>query len=356
MLSKTKKLGKPTTNSIDSLQSQNFSSRSGLSNTSPPLPHPPPATHSVSSVYTPSFHSFNHNNLPIHIAGQKFTATIDTGADNSFMNAEILKQLPSFIQQKIKPTFRKCRCANNEVVQVQGSISLHFTMNGYKFRENFLIIKNASNDLFLGLTFLQRHKAQLDFSSNSMSLNAAVSVHSATALTIDPYSEILCHGELAYAIPDQSVGICHPHQKAPNGRPSCLLTAYSAVTAYGNIIPVRLYNSSNQPYRLNKGSIIAQFYLTQADGENQTSINGRFDDNHFNDVTTDANAAQSINAFHSKNEAQSFSTLQSESERELMQSLNLDNSVLDENQKHSLRQLVSKYTDCFANKKITNWV
>jgi hypothetical protein len=211
------------------------------------------------------------NKIVVYICERKFVALVDTGADRSFMNYDVLALLPSSLRQKFVAKKEMCICANKSKIEILGSIDIPFVFNGTKFRETFMVLPHASNDLFLGLTFLKKYSVTLQFVANSMKISTPIQVQSPCRLSIEPYSEILCRGELAATVPDGTIGLC---ERPQTNKAQSLLSANSLVTSNSNSIPVRLYNGSSRPLYIRKGSMLTQFPLWE-DGE--TSVQPDWD-------------------------------------------------------------------------------
>jgi hypothetical protein len=97
------------------------------------------------------------NKIVVYICERKFVALVDTGADRSFMNYDVLALLPFSLRQKFVAKKEMCICANKSKIEILGSIDIPFVFNGTKFRETFMVLPHASNNLFLGLTFLKKY-------------------------------------------------------------------------------------------------------------------------------------------------------------------------------------------------------
>ena len=264
-------------------------------------------------------HFFQYNSLSVFISNQEFKALIDTGADKSVIDYSTLKKLPLPVQRKLVSQSGRCKVANNAEIEVIGNISLSMTINGQKFRESFMVLSGTSCDLFLGVSFLRKHKATLDFSLDIMTLTSQpLSVLSITRFTIDPYSEILCRGQIAHNVPNQTSGLCQNTDQA--GR---MLVANSVVTVYDNHVPVRLYNCSNQPLTVKKGRILANFIASG--GESNSN-----------------NSQPTHDPTHSAKACSIQTTTASPT-------IDLNCSNINESQKTALSDLIKSHSDCFVD-------
>ena len=143
-----------------------------------------------------------------------------------------------------------------------GQISLPFYINRQRFCDSFTILERASTDVYLGLPFLRKHHATVNFQESKVTLSLYNPVHAKSHAVIPPLSEIIIPGVLSEFTRDTHQGECFGF---PGTADKGVLVAKAATTVHSNTVPVRLFNSSKSPITINKGERVATFQLWEDD-------------------------------------------------------------------------------------------
>ena len=112
------------------------------------------------------------------------------------------------IKNKFKNKAQTVICANQSIARISGTINLPIYVRRQKFNVNFLVLDNASSDIFLGLPFLKDHRAILNFTKDPFSSISKTRCLPADSFTIEPFSEVICKGKLAHSCPATVEGHC----------------------------------------------------------------------------------------------------------------------------------------------------
>ena len=255
--------------------------------------------------------------------GANFSAKIDTGADLNFIRSDVVSKLRPQYQNRFQAKQSIAVCANKSKVTSSGTIELPIYIQGQRFAVNFLVMEKSACPMFLGLPFLTKHRALLDFKTSKISLHTGVPVHSPTFFEIQPFSEVVCSGMLYRSVPTLSKGECSvfPHLNSKG-----ILVAKTAVTAHDNLVAVRLFNATETVKKINKGERIATFQLWDDDSD----VCLYEDDSTNNQDDPQINSVQMAN------------------KKKVVPDIDWDQSQVNEEQKQQSKDLVSEFSDCFV--------
>ena len=83
----------------------------------------------------------------------------------------------------LKPNSQKFTAANDTALNAIGSTELCLNLGGITTRDIFTVMDGLSQDVILGIPFMQNHAVILDYGANKLSLfNGAVTVPLITAV------------------------------------------------------------------------------------------------------------------------------------------------------------------------------
>ena len=192
-------------------------------------------------------------------------------------------------------------CANQSTGTVLGDITLPIYVRKQRFSVTFKVLSNASSDIFLGIPFLQEHKAILDFSEDPIKLYFQNPIYAADHFTIEPFSEVICKGKLFHSVENSAQGHCAPF---PSIHSKGILAAHSAVTVHDNMVPIRLFNGTNIRRTINKGERLATFeHYDESDVPSLDCIHADVDPIHLDSCKTTNDVHREPDIDWSKTEA-----------------------------------------------------
>ena len=271
---------------------------------------------------------FSNNELTVSIGSVRTMAKIDSGADLNVISKQFLDTLPVHFKNKFRRKNSQIYCANGSVAQVLGEVALPMDIVNKKISVRFHVMDVGQNDIYLGIPFLKQNSAVLTFgheNQNTLSLLLGISVFSEEFIEIQPFTETVISGGLQQPVPEKTNGYCFPS----NGtNTKGFMAAHAAVTAHNNSIPVRILNA--QPFKIciYKGERIASFQIFDPDIELLPYDNSIHELNSLSSQATDPDATP-LNKHPIE--------------------LDLNDSILNDEQKGQLRDLVSEFSDCFVN-------
>ena len=94
--------------------------------------------------------------IPTIIQGRTCPTLIDTGATRSCINEIIFHKLQNLEKQELHGL--RVVSASGEDISLKGMTKLQITINGTTFEHNFLICRNITKPLIIGLDFLRRYR------------------------------------------------------------------------------------------------------------------------------------------------------------------------------------------------------
>lgn len=112
-----------------------------------------------------------HPVIPIKIGDVTLTAVIDSGSPISVISDTVFQKCSEIMTCPTLPMQRTMikGAIANKTLQVKQQTYLDFQCQGNKFSAHFLIVPTLSTEVILGIDFLQRHKAILDFNNSEIS-------------------------------------------------------------------------------------------------------------------------------------------------------------------------------------------
>ena len=196
------------------------------------------------------------NMLTVTLAGRSVQAKIDTGADLNFISSDIVDSLPVQFKNRLKKQNSKFTVANQRTVTAKGIITLPVTIHNQRFSVKFTVFDDPTYDMFLGHPFLKNNRAVLDFSKDTVTLCSNIPIHSQEHITLEPYSEAIVPGKLYNSVQNLTPGLCSVF---PTINQKGILVANTAVTVNDDLVPIRIFNGTSHPQKINRGERLATF-------------------------------------------------------------------------------------------------
>ena len=138
-------------------------------------------------------------------------AKIDSGADINFVSKPFFDTLPNNIKRKLHGKAGTCTVASDHKIRMFGEVRIPLEIQGQKVSALCEVLEYCTSDLFLGQTFLKKHRATLKFGEvNTLSLIIAAPVLSKDFHNVKPFEEIVVPGICQTSIPDKTEGYISP--------------------------------------------------------------------------------------------------------------------------------------------------
>ena len=109
--------------------------------------------------------------VSVTLCQRKVIALIDTGAQLTFASEKIFQLVPELHKYKLqKSKIGQVLTADEGKLNVNGVIEVPAFIDDKYVRLNIHIVENLNRELILGVDFLKRYQAVIDFSSRRMKL------------------------------------------------------------------------------------------------------------------------------------------------------------------------------------------
>ena len=209
-------------------------------------------------------YSMSHNFMYLHcIVGQcKVTALLDSGSSINIVSRSFYDSIPESSRFDFQQTDEKIVMADNGSVAIDGTARIQLcTPSRRRHIVPVYIFKDTSHPLILGAEYMKSNNIILDFSKNSAfsDMKKSQKVKCKSTCIIQPNSECILEGKISSEVPVGTQGVCLGHSEMSL---KGLLVAKGLVTCSPNhIIPVRIWNPSNEIVYVNKGSFLCTFSL-----------------------------------------------------------------------------------------------
>lgn len=107
--------------------------------------------------------------IPVLIDGYAVGALVDTGADYSILSGKMIR-----LQKKVLTPWHGSviRTAGGHTVSPLGTCTSRVRVCGYTFVASFLVLRECSRDVILGVDFLQEYGAVIDLQENRITFSA----------------------------------------------------------------------------------------------------------------------------------------------------------------------------------------
>ena len=114
-------------------------------------------------------HNMYQNTLKVMLNGNYYFALIDTGATCSIINKTLTEYLPKCSYKKLQKPSTSILGIGNQTQTILDNIEMDIIIGKHKFRHTFYVIDNSFS-IILGMDFLNKYHATLDFSKNLVSI------------------------------------------------------------------------------------------------------------------------------------------------------------------------------------------
>ena len=101
---------------------------------------------------------------------------IDTGADKSLISSESYSQIKSKFCLEKKPFRLRLKGVTGHCLKASHSAVLRFRIGKLVLKHEFIIVEGLHHDIIVGVDFLTKQKARLDFDKRTMSIGKHVTV------------------------------------------------------------------------------------------------------------------------------------------------------------------------------------
>ena len=277
-----------------------------------------------------------NNFIKVQVKTTHVWALVDTGAQVSAISQKLFEQLALHMNLEIEPSsLCNASTAAGNKMPILGQTQIAFNiLNGkkrcYRSVYKFQIIPGLSHDLILGIDYLTKHKAKMDFSKGKVNLKTKYQVRVPDNVEIpsNTIMPIMCKLRTQVTMPHGLSGMFTGSQSLCGlGVP----LAYSVSKVLpGNEVIVQVMNTLNVPFQLKRNTRVGCLEIFQSPEQVHLTVIDT-------DVTND------------KQRGQVRSPVSDFTSPDKLRDIDLSQSDITAEEKHQLMQLLSEYSDIFAN-------
>ena len=107
----------------------------------------------------------------LNVGGQNVRALLDTGASITVMSANFLQKTCHNGAKLMKPIHQNIKGVTGNYLQVLGMLDIGLDIDNVKFKHRVHVIEDLHHSFILGLDFLTANHANIDFNSNTLTIN-----------------------------------------------------------------------------------------------------------------------------------------------------------------------------------------
>ncbi|CAG2248036.1 unnamed protein product [Mytilus edulis] len=202
--------------------------------------------------------------LALNILNLKIAALVDTGSSINVISQQLFNSIPETHKSWVNSTSEKIVLANNQSVNIIGVSRIKIQIPQGKHWILVHVFSQTSHPLLLGTDYLVSKKIMLDFSKLTV-CSRFCKVKNQKRLSVLPNSEMIVWGKVHNDILHGMQGICTNHNYLFK---LGVLTAKSVVSVNKDkLVPVKLFNSTNEIVDIPRGQIVAKFEILDNDSD-----------------------------------------------------------------------------------------
>ena len=127
---------------------------------------------------TIAINSVSDYSVCAHVFGSCVSFLVDTGAAVSHASNELWERIKPAIVPNVNPVSMKLVGVDGACLQVQGLVTVEFTMSGHIFSQELIVANALTSERILGLNFLEANECVLDLHQGEMcSCGAKICLH-----------------------------------------------------------------------------------------------------------------------------------------------------------------------------------
>jgi hypothetical protein len=289
---------------------------------------------------------YENNLLPVKIAGRDFVAVLDTGADCSVMGFQFMKELQKYGPLNITVGGTSgIEAVGQYSMAAYGLCDLNMELGDIPVQIKAKVLKNLRTKLILGNDFINKYKAIINISERQAQFTIHnVPLRSIKQITVQPMQEV----SIPVQIEDPN------NDKLPIGLVGQLSSSLEdnhplkggwvvSKIHPGSKMAYRLYNTTDQPYTIQRGQRVA-YFSSLKDTEIYLC--------HANNVVSE----DKINTYHESTSTDNvvpFGSVPQATDKKVLtpindDDINLDGSYLTPGEQDQLRELIKRNREVFA--------
>jgi hypothetical protein len=206
--------------------------------------------------------------LPGKLGGNEVNVLVDTGCTANVVSKDVFDRLPKNLRESMVSYSSHGLLADGSQLPIYGKVVLAGKLRQVRFTAEFIVSK-IRDDVILGIPFLEENRCTLKFEEAILVVNGANlactdregkllcnKVQVVRTVEIPPRSEqmVLCR---LNASPASNTGVVEGLSRYMER--GVLVAAAVCSPSVGKDVPVRVLNSSSEPFRISAGSHLADY-------------------------------------------------------------------------------------------------
>ena len=264
------------------------------------------------------------NMIEVILLGKKVKALIDTGAEKSVIDSKLTVGIYRGDIQK--STTKEMVLANGNRVAVLGELKTRVQIGRDMYRVDLQVLENVHFPVILGVDFLKRYHATLNYSSPTITTSGhSTLLRLVHDVTIPPYHEKISKAYVKgkeIGASNGTVGVCSSGMEIIGYPTVAVANVLTQIDKHQ--VPVRMLNTDNKEITVKGGTLIGIFEPVVV-----------YEDMYVEEDSVKNNEILGAIS-HGRKEATA---------------VDLSMSQLDSSQKSELKDLIHKYRDVFTTKE-----
>lgn len=280
---------------------------------------------------------YKDNMIRVKIRGECYMALIDTGAQFSAINEQLIRQYNENNPSKpfeISGSTRTAELADGTKVPINGQIDTQVLIGNQYVGISLQIIPNLQYSLVLGVDMIKKSSANINLARGVITFEEIGDSYAITNddINVPPMSERIIIANLEDPVPEGAIGECIPDVEQGAVANGCMVGC-SLVKVLDNQVMINVANLTHENVTIPRNTRVAKFSCLAA-----------------NDVITESNGEDVI----PKGRDQGLGlmkepTTQSEAAPQEKMELNIGNQELTDEQRRRLQDLIERNSDLFSD-------
>jgi hypothetical protein len=184
---------------------------------------------------------------------------VDTGASINLVDHDwLVTKLPMVANNMGKPRINSARAANGSDMSITGFISLPLSIEGNNFVTPLHVARNLSQNLILGSLFLNRHGANINCATRTLSLEKKSQLRVNEKQEIPARTQTIVCAKLSNRLPTNIVGLCQGGRRITA---LGVLIANTTSSVINNCANVLVMNTTDEPITLHRRTKLGVFTI-----------------------------------------------------------------------------------------------
>lgn len=197
--------------------------------------------------------------VPVSMFNKQTPGLLDSGASVCVIKLSFLLSLKLPVYCKMIPRKTSMYLANGSIITSKHRVVIPFKIYDKLHRMEFKVLENASNNVILGVDFLEKYRASFDYFPSNEEVSP---IRAISSLTIPSMTEVTLTAKIvsgALYDPDADVGVCENLDRGENRVVPFLVKKALVTPNEYKRVTISLLNCSNHYRTIKRGQILALY-------------------------------------------------------------------------------------------------